>query len=84
MTQPEAKYVDSNSSAPTYRPGLPLRLTIIALVFFVEKIFLNRFIDFERADAAQGLGAWVRVSQHWGFRFLVALAAAIALFAYVR
>jgi exosortase E/protease (VPEID-CTERM system) len=71
------------TSAPKYRPGLPLRLTIIAVIFFAEKIFLNRFVDFERADAALGLGAFVRVSQHWGFRFLVALAAAIALFAYV-
>lgn len=67
-----------------YRPGLPLRLSIIALIFLAEKIFLNRFVDFERADAAQGLGAFVRVAQHWGFRFIVALAAAIALFAYVR
>jgi exosortase E/protease (VPEID-CTERM system) len=74
----------ATTSAPGYRPGLPLRLIIIALVFFAEKIFLNRFVDFERADAAVGLGAFVRESQHWGFRFLVASAAAIALFAYVR
>jgi exosortase E/protease (VPEID-CTERM system) len=74
----------ATTSAPGYRPGLPLRLTIIALVFFAEKILLNRFVDFDRADAALGLGAFVRVSQHWGFRFLVAWAAAIVLFAYVR
>jgi len=48
-----------------------------------EKIFLNTFVDFDRAQAAQGLGAAVRIAQHWGFRFLVAFATAIALFAYV-
>jgi len=41
-------------------------------------------VDFDRAQEAQGLGAFVREAQHWGFRFLVALAAAIALFTYVR
>jgi len=66
------------------RLGLPARLGIIGAVFFAEKIFLNEFVDFERVNAAQGLGAIVRASQHWGFRFLVAWLAAIALFAYVR
>lgn len=72
------------TTVPRYRPGLPARLTIIAVAIVAEKIFLNGFVDFERADAAQGFGSFVRESQHWGFRFLVALAAAIALFAYVR
>lgn len=67
-----------------FRPGLPVRLAILGSAFFAEKIFLNEFVDFERAQAAHGLGAILRVAQHWGFRFLVALAAAIALFAYVR
>jgi exosortase E/protease (VPEID-CTERM system) len=53
-------------------------------VFFAEKVLLNSFVDFDRAQAAQGFGAVVRNAQHWGFRFLVALTAAIALFAYVR
>ncbi len=67
-----------------FRPGLPVRLAILGSAFFAEKIFLNEFVDFERAQTAHGLGAMLRVAQHWGFRFLVALAAAIALFAYVR
>jgi exosortase E/protease (VPEID-CTERM system) len=84
VTEPEIRSPALTSKPTGYRPGLPLRLTIIALIFLAEKIFLNRFVDFESADAAQGLGAFVRVAQHWGFRFMVALAAAIALFAYVR
>jgi exosortase E/protease (VPEID-CTERM system) len=76
----------STSATASYRlrPGLPLRLAILGSAFFAEKIFLNEFVDFERAQAARGLGAMLRIAQHWGFRFLVALAAAIALFAYVR
>jgi exosortase E/protease (VPEID-CTERM system) len=57
---------------------------VLAVVFFAEKIFLNAFVDFERAQSAQGVGAIVRVAQHWGFRFFVAFAAALALFATVR
>ena len=67
-----------------FRPGLPVRLVILGSAFLAEKIFLNEFVDFGRAQTAHGLGAALRVAQHWGFRFLVALAAAIALFAYVR
>ena len=64
--------------------GLPVRIAILAAAFLAEKIFLNRFVDFDRAQTAPGLGAVLRVAQHWGFRFLVALAAAVVLFAYVR
>ena len=53
-------------------------------VFFLEKTLLNNFVDFDRAQAAQGLGGFVRAAQHWGFRFLVASMAALALFVYVR
>jgi exosortase E/protease (VPEID-CTERM system) len=59
------------------------RLAILGAVFFAEKVFLNTLVDFQSAQTAQGLGAIVRVAQHWGFRFLVAFAAAVALFAYV-
>ena len=76
----------SNAATPIPRfgLGLPARLAILAALFLAEKIFLNAFVDFNRADSARGVGALVRVAQHWGFRFLVALAAAVALFAYVR
>jgi exosortase E/protease (VPEID-CTERM system) len=68
---------------PGFRLGLLARLAILCALFVAEKIFLNTFVDFDRAQAAQGLGAAVRIAQHWGFRFLVAFATAIALFAYV-
>jgi exosortase E/protease (VPEID-CTERM system) len=58
-------------------------VAILGAVFFLEKLLLNEFVAFDRAQAAQGLGALVRNAQHWGFRFLVALTAALALFAYV-
>jgi exosortase E/protease (VPEID-CTERM system) len=61
-----------------------VRLAILAAVFFTDKVLLNGFVDFDGAQAAQGLGALVRDAQHWGFRFLVATAAAVLLFAYVR
>jgi exosortase E/protease (VPEID-CTERM system) len=64
--------------------GLAGRVAILAALFFAEKIFLNTFVDFDRAQSATGLGALLRVVQHWGFRLLVAFGAAMALFAYVR
>jgi exosortase E/protease (VPEID-CTERM system) len=72
------------TAIPEYRLGVAARLAILGAVLLAEKIFLNTFIDFDRAQAAHGLGAVLRVAQHWGFRFLVALAAAVALFAHVR
>lgn len=69
---------------PRIALGLAARVAILAAAFFLEKTFLNEFVDFGRAQAAQGFGAFVRNAQHWGFRFLVAFAAALALFAYVR
>jgi exosortase E/protease (VPEID-CTERM system) len=71
-------------SVRAFRFGLPVRVAILAAVFIVEKIFLNRFIDFDAAERAQGFGAVLRASQHWGFRFFVAMAAGLALFSYVR
>ena len=68
---------------PPPKLGLPARIAVVAAVLFADKILLNRFVDFDRAQAAQGLGAIVRNVQHWGFRFLVALAAAVVVFAYV-
>jgi exosortase E/protease (VPEID-CTERM system) len=65
------------------RFGLASRIALLGASFFVEKILLNKFVDFDRAQAAEGFGAFVREAQHWGFRFLVALAAAISLFAFV-
>ena len=57
---------------------------MIGIAFLGGKIFLNRFVDFGLAQEARGFGAVLRVAQHLGFRFLVAFAAALALFTYVR
>ena len=62
--------------------GLPARAAIIGILFFIEKIFLTRFVDVERADAAPGVGGALRVAQHFGFRFIVALVAAMTVFAF--
>lgn len=72
------------NSIAGYRLGLPARLSILGAALFAEKMFLNTFVDFDLTQDAQGLGGFIRVAQHWGFRFLVALAAALALFTYVR
>lgn len=63
---------------------LSLRLAVAAVVLFLEKTALNLFVDFESAQAARGFGALVRTGQHWGFRFIVSLAIAAAVFAYLR
>ncbi|HEX8782352.1 MAG TPA: archaeosortase/exosortase family protein, partial [Steroidobacteraceae bacterium] len=68
------------------RPGFGLggRLAGAAGFLLLEKVFLNLFVDFESAQTAEGLGAAVRVAQHWGFRFLTSFAVATAVFAYLR
>ncbi len=67
-----------------FQLGLAPRVAILAALFFSEKVFLGEFVDFHRAQAAQGLGEFVRTAQHWGFRFAVAFAAATVVFAIVR
>jgi len=64
--------------------GLGARLTVAAGLLVLEKSLLDLLVDFESAQTAQGLGAVVRVAQHWGFRFLVSFAIAAALFGYLR
>jgi exosortase E/protease (VPEID-CTERM system) len=63
---------------------LPARAALLGALFFIEKIFLTRFVDVERADAALGSGGALRVAQHFGFRFIVALAAAMTVFAFAN
>ena len=64
--------------------SLSARVAIAAAALLAEKFFLNFFVDFDGAQAAHGLGAAVRIAQHWGFRFLVTLAILVALFIYVQ
>jgi exosortase E/protease (VPEID-CTERM system) len=64
--------------------GLPARAAILGGLFFIEKIFLTQFVDVERADAAVGIGGDLRVAQNFGFRFIVALVAALTVFAFTH
>lgn len=64
--------------------GLSARAAILCALFFAEKFFLTQFVDLERADAALGSGEHFRVAQHFGFRFIVALVAALIVFAFAR
>ena len=66
------------------RWGIAARVLALCGLFFLEKLLLNRFVDFDQAVAAQGAGATLRLAQHLVFRFLVAFVAGTALFAYVR
>ena len=64
--------------------GLGARVAVACVVLLLEKSFLNFFVDFRSAQSAEGLGALVRVTQHWGFRFLTSFIIATAVFAYLR
>jgi exosortase E/protease (VPEID-CTERM system) len=64
--------------------GLSARVAILLGLFFVEKIFLTQFVDADRAGAALGVGEYFRHAQHFGFRFIVALVAALTVFAFSR
>jgi len=64
--------------------GLGARVAVAVGVLLLEKVFLNLFVDFASAQTAEGLGAIVRVTQHWGFRFLVSFAVVAAVFGYLR
>jgi exosortase E/protease (VPEID-CTERM system) len=70
--------------SPGRRMSLNARVATAAAALLAEKFFLNFFVDFDSAQAANGLGAAVRIAQHWGFRFLVTLAISLALFIYVQ
>ncbi|HEV2268379.1 MAG TPA: exosortase E/protease, VPEID-CTERM system [Steroidobacteraceae bacterium] len=74
------------AAAPNKRGRMSLagRAALLALVLFAEKFLLNSFVSFRAAQAATGLGTAARVIQHFGFRFLVSFAIALALFVYVR
>jgi exosortase E/protease (VPEID-CTERM system) len=57
---------------------------VAGIVLSLEKIFLNLFVDSISAQTAEGLGAAVRLTQHWGFRFLVSFVVSLAVFGYLR
>jgi exosortase E/protease (VPEID-CTERM system) len=57
---------------------------MIALLLVAEKFLLSFLVDSPGAQAAGGFGAAVRIGQHWGLRFAVTFALALALIAYLR
>src|SRR5580692_6068464 len=65
-------------------PSLTWRAMLAVLVLAANKFLLNFFVDFGAADAATGSGGYLRIAQHWGFRFLVTFAASVAVFGYVQ
>jgi len=75
-----------DTALPLSRSGIALgtRVAVASAVLLLEKSLLNLFVDFAGAQAAQGIGALVRDTQHWGFRFLVSFAIAAAVFCYLR
>ncbi len=66
------------------RLSLSARTCVLVLALFAEKFLLNGFVNFRAAQAATGLATAVRLIQHFGFRFAVSFAIALALFVYVR
>ncbi len=74
-----------SASARTHeRLNLVWRALIALALLCGEKVLLNLFVDFNASQTATGLGDSVRQAQHWGFRFLVTFAAALAVFGYVQ
>jgi hypothetical protein len=65
------------------RMSLAARLTVVALVLFVEKVLLNFFVNFDGPQAATRLGTIVNAAQLLGLRFVVSFAASVGLFSYV-
>jgi exosortase E/protease (VPEID-CTERM system) len=68
--------------------GTPLtllaRVALVVVALFAEKSALNLLVDFRLADAARGLGTALRLAQHFGLRFAVSFALALAFLIYVR
>ncbi len=76
--------ISSRIVIPIPKLGLAARLAILGAIFFLEKLLLDSFVDSQAAQTALGLGGFVRVAQHWVFRFVVAMLAALTIFAFVR
>jgi hypothetical protein len=76
--------LSSDIASPIYRPGWGVRIGVLYGIFIAEKMLLNEFVDFDHAAVASGVGAIMRVAQHWTLRFLVAFVPAVGVFAYVR
>ena len=64
--------------------SLVARAGLALVALFAEKSALDLLVDFRLADAARGFGTALRLAQHFGLRFAVSFAVALAFFIYVR
>ena len=64
--------------------SLVARVGVIIVALFAEKTALNLLVSFRLADKAHGLATLLRVAQHFGLRFAVSFAVALAFFISVR
>jgi exosortase E/protease (VPEID-CTERM system) len=68
-----------STAAAQRQIGLSARLGSLAVLFFLERLLLSGFVNTQRAQNLGGFatGAWE--AQRWGFRFLVAFLATLAV-----
>ena len=63
---------------------LAVRAGLLLAALLAEKSALNLAVDFRLADAAHGPATILRLAQHFGLRFAVSFAVALAFLVYVR
>ncbi len=61
-----------------------MRAGVLVATLFAEKSALNLLVNFRMADAAHGFATVLRLIQHFGLRFAVSFALALAIFVSVR
>jgi len=66
------------------RPSLAARAGLLIVALVAEKSALDLTVDFRLADAAHGPATILRLAQHFGLRFAVSFAVALAFFISVR
>lgn len=66
------------------RLSLAARVAVLGATLVAEKSALDLAVNFKLADAGHGLAAVLRMAQHFGLRFAVSFAVALAFFIYVR
>lgn len=64
--------------------SLSVRAVLFVLILACEKLPLDFLVNVDAAESATGLGAFVLTAQHLVFRFAVALALSLLIFAYAQ
>jgi exosortase E/protease (VPEID-CTERM system) len=59
-------------------------LLAVAALIGVESLLISALIQDVPRDALIGASLWVRLVQHWGFRYLIAYAVSFAMLIYLR